>query len=218
MTSRRLLVWGAGGHGKVVAELARDNGWEVIGFVDSDPAKLGQVVDSQGARIAVIESDLERRLADGSPLPDNASAIALGVGDNSRRLECARLLGTRCSPALIHSRAIVSRSATLGEGSVVFAGAIVNPDARIGRATIINSGAIVEHDCLIEDGAHLSPGAVLTGNVRVGKGSWIGAGATVLPGRIVGLWATVGAGAVVVHDVPDKTVVVGNPARGLKRS
>ncbi len=218
MTVRRLLVWGAGGHGKVVAEVARDNGWEVVGFIDSDAAKLGQVMDSLGTRIVLVESDLDRRLAERSLLPEDASSVALGIGDNSRRLACAQLLGTRCLPALIHSRAIVSPSATLGDGTVVFAGAIVNADTRIGRAVIINSGAIIEHDCVVEDGAHISPGAVLTGNVQVGKGGWIGAGATVLPRRTVGSGATVGAGAVVVQNVPERTIVVGNPAKPLRRS
>ncbi|HEY3113555.1 MAG TPA: acetyltransferase [Gemmatimonadaceae bacterium] len=214
MTPRRVLVWGAGGHGRVIADLARDNGWQVAGFIDRDAAKLGAPADSIGTRVLAVESQLDNQAKERA-LPGDASRVALGVGDNSARLARSLMLGTRCVGPLIHSRAAVSASAKLGDGSVVLAGAVVNPDAVIGRAAIINSGAIVEHDCALGDGVHVSPGAVLAGGVCLERLSMVGAGATVLPGIRVGEGAIVGAGAVVTRDVAAGATVVGNPARPI---
>lgn len=204
------LVWGGGGHGRVVADLVRALGYEVLGFVDRDAAKLGRVVEPGGARVIASEDDLDR--------PDAwaGAALALAVGDNSARLRCLRRCGARPAPALVHPSAACSPSTTLGAATVVFAHAVVNAAAALGAGVIVNSGAIVEHDCALDDGVHVSPGAVLSGGVRVGARAWVGAGAVVIQGRSIGADAIVGAGAVVIRDVPDGVTVVGNPARVLR--
>ncbi|MGH7634255.1 MAG: NeuD/PglB/VioB family sugar acetyltransferase, partial [Gemmatimonadaceae bacterium] len=180
-------------------------------------AKLGHVVEPGGGRVVLAEIDLCHALQSGAILPEGTSAVALGMGDNAARLECARLvLGTEKGvslPALVHPAASVSPSVTLGGGAVVFAGAVINAAAQIGVAVIVNSGAIVEHDCVIGDGTHLAPGATLSGGVRVGSTCLIGARAVLLPGVSVGDEAVVGAGAVVNRDVPSGTCVAGIPAR-----
>ncbi|GJG88449.1 hypothetical protein tb265_36300 [Gemmatimonadetes bacterium T265] len=207
---RRFLIWGGGGHGKVVADLVRALGDEVVGFVDRDAAKIGQVVEPGGARVVLGEDDF---LAGAGA--HRAGAVALAVGDNAARLGCLARAGASGVPALVHPTAACSRSATLGAGTVVLAAAVVNAAAALGRAVIVNSGAVVEHDCVVGDGAHVSPGAVLAGGVHVGARAWVGAGATVIQGVRVGSEAVVGAGAVVIRDVPDGVTVVGNPARVL---
>lgn len=211
-----VLVWGAGGHGRVVTDLARVSGQTVIGFIDRDRARLGSIAEAGGARITMTEVDLEALLAARTPLPGNAGSVLLGIGDNASRIRCVGLLGEHLlPPALIHPRATVSNFATLGEASVVLAGAVINTGARIGRAVIINTGAIVEHDCVIGDGVHVSPNATLTGGVVVDEGAWVGAGAIVLPGTRIGRRSIIGAGAVVIRDVADEVTVVGNPARDI---
>jgi sugar O-acyltransferase (sialic acid O-acetyltransferase NeuD family) len=221
-TERRpelLLIWGGGGHGKVVADLVRASGRVVAGFADNDPAKMGRVVEPGGGTVVLSEEDLCRALRIGAILPGGATAIALGVGDNAARLKHARNVSGGANgallPALVHPMAAVSPSVVPGNGTVVFAGAVVNADARIGVAVIVNSGAIVEHDCLVGDGTHVAPGATLAGGVRVGQTCLIGARAVVLPGITVGDGAIVGAGAVVHRDVPANARVAGVPARRL---
>lgn len=209
---KSFLIWGAGGHGKVVADLLRALGHRVVGFVDSDPGKLNRRVDSGGAAVVMLQGTFLERLAAERELPEGIDAVAVAMGDNQRRLECLARLDGRSAPALVHPTAVVSPSASLGAGTVVFAGAVINADARIGAAVIVNTAAVVEHDCLVADGAHVSPGATLAGAVRVGERSWIGAGATIIQEIEVGSDAVVGAGAVVIRDVAMDTVVAGVPA------
>lgn len=214
----RLLVWGGGGHGRVVADTARAAGLAVVGFADRDATKVGMVVEPGGARVVIDQSSLEHLLGGSAPLPEAATHIALGIGDNVARLRAAELAGDRCAPAIVHPAASVSVHASLDRGTVVMPNAVVNSAARAGIAVIVNSGAIVEHDCVLGDGAHISPGAVLAGGVSVGRLGWIAAGAVVIPMLRVGERAVVGAGAVVLRDVADATTVVGNPARLLRRA
>jgi sugar O-acyltransferase (sialic acid O-acetyltransferase NeuD family) len=213
----RFLIWGGGGHGKVVADLVRSLDHELIGYVDADAAKLGCEVEPGGARVVMLQDELLRCAAGEGPLPEGVTAVALAIGSNTTRLHCLAQLTGLSAPALVHPTAVVSPSAVLGAGTVVFPGAVINADARIGAAVIVNSAAVVEHDCVVGDGAHLSPRATLAGGVRVGERSWVGAGATVIQGISIGADVTVGAGAVVIRDVPDGQTVVGVPARSIGR-
>ena len=96
------------------------------------------------------------------------------------------------------------------------ANAVINSSVKIGRHCIVNSGAVVEHDSIIKDFVHISLSATITGNVHIGEGTHIGAGAIVIPGVSIGKWVTVGAGAVILNDLPDFSVVVGNPGKVIK--
>ena len=211
---RRVLVWGAGGHARVVADVVRSTGGIVVAFVDRRPEIPG------GTALGVeIFSEVEFLAGIGAgQLPAGATAVALGIGDNrSRRDAFARIPPGLASP-FIHSSANVSPSATVGSGTVIMPFVVVNADSIVGSAVILNSNAVVEHDCIIGDAAHISPSATLTGGVRVGRCGWIGAGAVVLPSCAVGDGATVGAGAVVTSDVPAGSTVAGVPARAMPRS
>lgn len=212
MPSKRVLVWGAGGHGAVVADAARAAGAEPVGFVDRDAQRLGQPVAGTSLSIVVLE---DRLLVE--PLAAlhgvGADAVIWGIGANRARHEHHARMPQDLVEGVVHPAAVVARAVDLGSGSVVLARAVVNPRARIGAAVILNTGCIVEHDCFVGDGAHVSPGAVLSGGATVETLAWVGAGAIVLPGRRIGAGATVGAGAVVTRDVADGATVVGNPAR-----
>jgi sugar O-acyltransferase (sialic acid O-acetyltransferase NeuD family) len=204
----KLLIAGAGGHGRVVAdaalasgscseigfiddrypELALDEGWAVVG-------KLGALGDLAGAYSAFVPAIGDARLR----LSLLSRAVALGF-------EC---------PPIVHPAATVSEYATVGKACVVAAGAIVNIGATLGMACIVNTGATVDHDCTIADGVHICPGAHLAGNVEIGPRTWFGIGAVAKEGIKIGRDVMVGAGAVVVADVLNNATVVGNPARTL---
>jgi sugar O-acyltransferase (sialic acid O-acetyltransferase NeuD family) len=199
-----LVVYGCGGHGKVVADIALTRGLSVAGFVDD-----GAAVGSRILGLPVLGG------AGWLEASCSRVSVALGIGDKSARRRvyelCAKL--GMVPVTLIHPTAAVAASARLGAGVVVMAQAVINPDARVGDGVIINSGAVVEHDCEVGAFTHLAPNATLGGAVRIGAFAHVGLGASVLPGKVIGDEAMVGAGAVVVADVPPRVVVVGVPAR-----
>lgn len=206
------LLWGSAGHAKVLAELVRARGGEVVVLVDNDPTATAAL---EGVPVCTGVAGLDvwmRARRHATPLH---GLVAIGGARGRDRIEIQRLLAARgvVIPSVAHPDASVSPSATLGAGSQVLARALVAAAARVGAATILNHGAQVDHECEVGDGVHLAPGAVLCGLVRVGDGAMVGAGAVVLPRLAIGADSIVGAGAVVTRDVPAGAVVAGNPAR-----
>jgi sugar O-acyltransferase (sialic acid O-acetyltransferase NeuD family) len=207
VSERRVVVYGAGGHARVVADVATCLGHDVIGLVDDllPPGSLR-------GEYAVLGSSAWLRGKAGE------LAVALGIGDNKIReetfLECLRA-GVAC-PAFVHPAATVAASARLSDGCIVMAGAIINPGAALDPGVIVNSGSVVEHDCQVGRFAHISPNATLTGAARLGAFAHLGAGATVLPGIEIGENSIIGAGAVVVTAVPAGVVAFGVPARVVR--
>lgn len=203
-----LLILGAGGHGRVCADVAEACGYGPIAFVD--PAYPGRVAH---ARWPIVAASLAEALALGDRA---AAAVFAGIGGNAEaRLAAlgeAEALGLAL-PALAHPTAFVASDAALAEGVLVAPQAAVMTGARLGRGAIVNTGATVDHDCEIGEGVHVAPGAHLSGAVRVGRGAWIGVGASVRQGVSIGEGSVVGAGAAVVADVPAGVVTVGVPAK-----
>ncbi|RUO30343.1 acetyltransferase [Aliidiomarina soli] len=196
-----LIVIGASGHGKVIAEIAEYNGFSDIRFYDDKFPNLRNIGKWQ------VEGTVAEYLAN----QELHSLTVVAIGNNGVRERIQSKLPLVCDP-LIHPRAIISPSVAIGKGSVVMAGAVVNADCKIGDGVIINTGAIVDHDCVIENFAHISPQVALAGAVKVGCSSWVGIGACVKQSIVIGQCAIVGAGGVVVKNVADSTTVVGNPA------
>jgi UDP-perosamine 4-acetyltransferase len=207
-----LLVWGAGGHGRVVADLIESVGWKVAAFADAKPRKVMNAVSGKRWN-CIDETALLGAVAACKGLPHDAGAVALGIGDNLQRSAARKALGANVAQALIHPESVVSRAAMIGGGAVIMAGAIVNAGARVGAGAIVNTGAVVDHDCILEDDVHVATGAVLTGGITLGSRVLVGAGAVLLPGIVVEEDAIIGAGTVVIRDVPRGATVVGNPGR-----
>lgn len=203
-----VVVYGAGGHGIVVADAAISAGFDVLGFLD-DRRTVGEVL-SLGQVLG----------ASGWWRQHPGVGVVLAVGDNSvRQRLLVELAADGMDPtSVVHPSAAVSRAASLGPGVVVLAQAVVNAGARVGSGAIINSGAIVEHNAKVGDFAHISPNATLAGAASVGELSQLGVGACVLPGIHVGARCLVGAGAVVTRDVPGGSVCKGVPARVTRQS
>lgn len=200
-----VLILGAGGHGKVVADALRCMGIAVRGFLDDNPATWGGLC--LGLPILGPGATYQNYAPDG---------LVIGIGANHIRQQVVERLGETAHDLwinAIHPSAVIADSVTLGRGLVVAARTVINPDTVIGDHVIINTGATVDHDCAIEDYVHIAPGVHLAGGIRVGEGTLVGIGAVALPGLSIGRWATVGGGAAVTQSIPDRVVARGVPAR-----
>lgn len=202
----RIVVFGAGGHAKVVISSILEAGHSVIGVYDDDPARKGQKVLGLEVLGSIQEID---------PIPGTSAVLA--IGSNQIRRDLALKLEAWSWATVTHPRAYVHEASKVGPGSVVFAGAVVQPEVEIGTHVIVNTGATIDHDCRIGDFVHISPGVSISGGATIREGAMIGVGASLLPGVCVGAWAVVGAGAVVTEDVSPGATVVGVPARPLRK-
>ncbi|WP_309083905.1 acetyltransferase [Chelativorans sp.] len=209
--SRSLLILGSGGHGRVVADVARASGYTTIAFLDDDPQSgVGNRAPfSVLGPMAMLEE-----------LVQVWPAAMAAIGNNLKRLELFERLRHAGyeTPSVAHPSAVVSHSASMGAGVLVAPGAVINAGAHIFDAAIINTGARIDHDCTIGVASHIAPGATLSGNVSVGARSWLGTGCSVRQGVKIGDDAVIGVGAAVVTDLPGDMVYVGVPARPLRYS
>ena len=202
---KKIAILGASGHGKVIADIAEQCGWQDIVFFDD----VWPQVRENG--VWPVIGDTETLLKQFS----DYDGVIIGIGNNLIRFEKIQRLKSVEAPlvSLIHPAAVVSDYTIIGVGSVVMAGVVVNINATMGCGTILNTGCTVDHDCLLADSVHISPGAHLAGNVSIGEKSWIGIGACVRQGVTIGSNVMVGAGAAVVNDLPDDVTALGVPAR-----
>ncbi|MBU6157943.1 MAG: acetyltransferase [Bacteroidetes bacterium] len=199
MQKNKFYLWGASGHGMVIAEIIESAGDQVQGFLDADTSIKELLGYSVQHRIEDMNFDA-------------TDQWIISVGKNATRKKLAESNKLNYGKA-IHPSAILSARCTIAEGTVVMAGVSINSKAQIGKHVILNTGCSVDHECIIEDYVHLSPHAVLPGNVIVGEGTHIGTGAVAIPGIKIGKWCTIGAGTVIIKDVPDGATVVGVPGR-----
>lgn len=198
----KLVVIGGGEHARVVIETARALGLEVEGFTDPQPCEETQ------RRLGV-------RWLGGDTVRDDVRYVlgvgAVGTGDLRARI-VARYASAQFA-TLVHPRAWVSPTATLGDGTVVLAGAVIQIGARIGAHAVIGSSCVIEHDVTLGAFVQAGPGVILGGGVTVGEGAYLGLGARVRDHVAIGDRALVGMGAVVTTDVAPDTTVLGIPAR-----
>ncbi|MGM2817800.1 acetyltransferase [Bacillus cereus group sp. Bce001] len=202
----RLLIIGAGGHGKVIADIAlRMNKWEYVAFLDDSK----QVKNLMGIEIIGKSTDVLRFI--------NDYDIFVGVGNNAIRENIQEQLESQGAsiPVLIHPDAVIGAQVSMGSGTVVMAGTVINCCTQIGKGCIINTASTVDHDNIIEDYVHISPGTHLAGTIKVGKGTWLGIGTVVINNINITGNCKIGAGTVVTKDISESGTYVGVPARRL---
>jgi len=209
MDRKKILIFGSGGHGKVLLDILLESGADIEGFLDDDLKKLGKEI--RGFPVLGDMKYLEGK---------NSVKIALGIGNNRIReniYQKAKNLKIDIVSA-IHPKAIVSKDVKMGKGIVIMPGAVINPGVVIEDGVVVNTGATVDHDCYLERFCHIWPGAHLAGGVRVGEFSYVGTGAAVIQNITIGKNVIIGAGAVVISDIPDKVTAVGVPAKVIKEN
>ena len=201
----RLIIIGAGGHGKVIADNALKNGYEKICFVDDN-----MTGDVMGFPIVGTSEDIEC-------LNDGNTDFIIGIGNNAVRKNIAEKYNVNWV-SIVHPSAQIAFNAVIGKGTVVMAGAVINVCATVGEHCIINTSSVVEHDNVIERYVHISPNAVLGGTVRIGANSHIGIGATVKNNTDICSDCIIGAGAVVIRDIKKNGTYIGVPVEIIKHN
>lgn len=196
----RLLIIGASGHGKVIADIAVKCGYKDILFIDDNE----NVKECAGFPVI-------GKVSDATNMEDD-KIVAIGNAEIRQKIQnqLSNLV------TLIHPSAVVSRRVKIGEGTVIMAGAVINSDVVIGKGCIINTGASVDHDCKLEDFVHVSVGAHIAGTVAIGRKTWIGAGATISNNVSICGHCMIGAGAVAVKDIIEPGTYVGAPVKKIK--
>jgi len=209
----KIVIIGAGGHARVVAECVDQLKYEIVGFLDKDDTHVGELLDG----IKIIGNDVEPA----QWLKSGISGCVNGIGHvgncviRNKVYTKFKNAGFHMITA-IHKSSMISSNAIIEDGVVVMPGAIVNTGARIMENVIINSNAVIEHDTIIGKGTHIAPGCAISGGVTVGENVLIGTGCSIIQSKIVGANTIVGAGTVVTKDIPENVVAVGNPARIIR--
>ena len=208
-----LVIFGAGGHAREVAQLVADINqaqpgcWRLLGFM-ADPHAVARHAKPM---LAPLLGDA------GSVLQHPGAKLVVALGSPSARRDIALRLSQRQPElefaTLVHPRAWLAQRVHVGQGSVIFAGTLINVDVTLGSHSSINLGCTISHDCTLGDYVSLGPGVHLAGGVTIGSMTDIGTGATLRPGISLGSGVVIGAGAAVVHNQPDGTVAHGVPAR-----
>jgi sugar O-acyltransferase (sialic acid O-acetyltransferase NeuD family) len=199
-----LVIIGAGGHGKVVADIAiAMNKWRYILFLDD------QVIGTTSTGVKVVGK------LDQVPHFKDKADFVIAIGDNAYRQKLQDDLETNSYSIakLIHPNAVIGSSVAIGDGTVVTAGAVINNGARIGKGCIINTSSSIDHECVIDDYVHISPGVHLAGNVRIGKKCWLGIGSSVINNIGICNECIIGAGGVVIYEITEPGTYVGVPAK-----
>lgn len=210
---KTLVVLGAGGHGRSLADAAKAmDQWQEIIFLD-DNTQL--IETSENVKVVGKIADLPLLFS-----PESADvALGLGVGLDQLRLETLKKYQAEGFhfPPIIHPSTSISPLVTIGAGSLIMPGTVINPDVSIGKGCIINIASSIGHDCRIEDGVQIASGVHIGGHVSIGQLSWIGIGATIIHNLTLGREILVAAGAVVTKGIQDKQRMAGVPAKPMQK-
>jgi len=211
---QKIVILGAGGFAREVLDIfiaqnRIDPQYEILGFIDENPERWGQVLNGFPILGGFEWFDAQ---------PFDHIRVICGVGSPQIRkklVEKAYARGLKfCN--IVHPTSVLTSFVTLGEGVVITAGCILTNNIRIGNHVHLNLDTTVGHDCVIEDYCTISPGVHISGNVHIQTGAYIGTGAAIIERITIGAWSVIGAGAVVIRDIPPNVTAVGVPAKPVK--
>lgn len=192
---KKIYIYGCGGHGKVVADIAKACGYDETVFLDDNGKnKFNENLFKHDIIIAVGDNKIRKNLQN--------KVLKLGFNVVN----------------LIHPSAIISESAKFGTGIVVMPNVVVNSGAIVKDGVILNTACVIEHECKIDEFVHISPKAALAGCVSVGSFSHMGIGSCAVQCVKIGINTVIGAGGVVISDIKSNVVAVGVPARVIKQN
>jgi len=198
-----IIIMGAGGHAKVIAEALRQSGRKIIGLLTPDNPPN---TESCGSIVLGDERVLEQYSPD---VVDLANGIGALPDKTARWEQAARMreLGYQFTE-VIHPSAVIAEDIVFAEGVQVMAGSIIQPGVDIGLDSIVNTGVLLDHDCVVGGNCHIAPGVVCSGGVNIGNSVHLGTGSAVMHGISIGMGSVVAAGSVIYQDIPDNTTII----------
>ncbi len=200
---KELIIIGAGGHGRVIADIAQKLGtYDKIAFLDD-----GDVKEIMGLPVVGKVADMQKYAA--------SADMFVAIGNSKVRGDFIERLLTMGAnvPTLIHPSAIIGACVEIGAGTAIMAGTVINPCSQLGKGVILNTCSSIDHDCIIGDYCHIAVGVHVAGTVCLGDKVWLGAGATIKNNVNVCSDCVIGAGAVVVKDITESGTYIGVPAK-----
>lgn len=200
----KLMIIGASGHGKVVADIAEKNGYDEIEFYDDDKSR------THCGKWPVVGSTEDIS----SVHKDN---VFVAIGNSKTRREIMEKFSDWNVVTLIHPNATIAEDVSVGKGTVIMAGTVVGANAKVGKGCIINTCSSLDHDCTLGEYSHLAPGSHVCGTTEMGDETWVGAGSTVINNLHICANCMIGAGAVVTENIDVSGTYVGVPARLIKK-
>ena len=207
----RLIVIGAGGHARSVLEVLLEPGqeYEVAGVLDEQHEEIGDLYGIPLLGDIALAKEL---------FQSGITSAFIASGSNSERKALSEMLSQFHFPEIISNRALVDKTATVGEGSIVMPGACLRIGASAGRHCIINTNVCIDHESILGDYVHVAPGCALSGKVFLDEGVFLGTGSCVIDRVKIGKWSTVGAGGTVIKDLPANVLAVGTPASVIREN
>lgn len=202
----KLMIIGASGHGKVVADIAKKmNKWQSIVFLD----------DNESLKIS-MGIEVIGKTSDAFSHKDEFDFF-VAIGNNAAREKIQEKLEKEgmAVVSLIHPESVIGTDIEIGHGTAIMAGVVINCSSRIGKGCIVNTNATIEHDNIVEDYVHISPGVSVAGSVKIGKNTWLGIGSVVSNNVNICSGCKLGAGTVVVKDITEPGTYIGVPARKI---
>jgi len=211
---KEIIFWGATGQAKVLRECISYYDMNLIALFDNNPQLIPPFDD-----IPLLPGGKFKTWLLNQPSPGSLSfLVAIGGNRGRDRLKLHNYLkSSGLTPyTAVHPTSFVAKNVKLGEGSQILAHSTICVDTVLGKSCIVNTAASIDHECHLGDGIHIGPGAHIAGSVEINSFAMVGIGATILPRITIGEGAIIGAGAVVTKDVPELSVVVGNPAKIMR--
>ncbi len=207
---KKVIIIGAGGHARVIADIINKSNDDLIGFLDDNKDIQGTIVFDNKKVLGTIQEVDEKKYEE--------YYFVIGIGSNRVRELIANKYPNLKWYTAIHPNAIIANDTKIGDGTVIMAGVVINPGTKIGNHCIINTCSSLDHDNVLEDFVHISPGSHLAGTVKVGEKTWICAGVTIINNISIGKNNVIGAGATVIQNIEENnSTFVGVPTRKIEK-
>lgn len=208
---KKVIIFGASGHARVIADIIKKSGDEIVGFLDDNADIQGKTIFDSKIVLGDTSEESVKKYVD--------CYFIIGIGSNRVRKIISEKYSNLKWYTAIHPSSIIGSDVSIKEGTVIMAGTVINTGTVVGKHCIVNTSSSLDHDNILEDYVHISPGSHLAGTVRISEGTWICTGVTIINNITIGKNNIIGAGATVIKNIEEEnSTFVGIPVKKLKKT